>query len=266
MGFVGWAVVLTCLFVGATSFFSACANALRIFSRVRLQEELKAATGQERPDLVEKIAGDADRLVLACGVYRLVFNIGALLLLVALLSKWHGTLDATAYLLVFAIALAIFSVFSLAIPYAWAKYAGEKLISRTYGILAVFALLATPILWILRLYDGFVRRLAGVPQEFPVQRADLGVIHDTDADAGVRDPEPPADGAHQLFQFRRIRRQRFEMVCDLHRNHRDSGLMLPPSSAQSAWTCDPKRPVRWDKRCVRDSGPPGTSTCSLRSG
>ncbi len=170
MGFVGWAVLLTCLFVGATSFFSACANALRIFSRVRLQEELKAGSGQERADLVEKIAGDADRLVLACGVYRLVFNIGALLLLVALLSTWHGTLDATAYLLVFAVALAIFSVFSLAIPYAWAKYAGEKLISRTYGTLVVFALLATPILWILRLYDGFVRRLAGVPPATPDQQ------------------------------------------------------------------------------------------------
>lgn len=170
MGFVGWAVLLTCLFVGATSFFSACANALRIFSRVRLQEELKAAGGQERPDLVETIAGDADRLVLACGVYRLVFNIGALLLLVALLSAWHGTLDAATYFLVFAIALAIFSMFSLAIPYAWAKYAGEKLISRTYGALVIFALLATPILWILRLYDGFVRRLAGVPPATPDQQ------------------------------------------------------------------------------------------------
>ena len=56
MGFAGWAVLLTCLFVGATSFFSACANALRTFSRVRLQEEFKAAHGQERPQLVEEIA------------------------------------------------------------------------------------------------------------------------------------------------------------------------------------------------------------------
>ncbi len=170
MGFVGWAVLLTCLFVGATSFFSACANALRTFSRVRLQEELEATIGQERPDLVEKIAGDADRLVLACGVYRLVFNIGALLFLVALLSAWHGTLDATAYLLVFVIALAIFSVFSLAIPYAWAKYAGEKLISRTYDVLLLFAIVATPVLYVLWLYDGFVRRLAGVPSATPEEQ------------------------------------------------------------------------------------------------
>jgi CBS domain containing-hemolysin-like protein len=165
--FAGWAVLLTCLFVGATSFFSVCANALRTFSRLRLQEEFKAVSGQERPQLVEKIAASADKLIMACGFYRLVFNIGALLLLVALVTHWHGTLDAATYLLVFAVSLAIFSVFSMAIPLAWAKYAGEKLISRTYGVLLVFAILATPVLYILQFYDGFVRRLVGVPPATP---------------------------------------------------------------------------------------------------
>jgi len=170
VGFVGWAVLLTCLFVGATAFFSVCANALRIFSRLRLQEELKAVNGQERPQLVERIAENADKLILACGFYRLVFNIGALLLLVALAAHGHGTLDAAAYLLVFLIALAIFSVFNVAIPHAWAKYAGEKLISRTYGVLLVFAVLAAPFLHLLQLYDGFVRRLAGVPPATPEEQ------------------------------------------------------------------------------------------------
>ena len=169
MGFAGWAVLLTCLFVGATSFFSACANALRMFSRVRLQEEFKAAHGQERPQLVEKIAASADRLIMACGFYRLVFNVGALLSLVALVSQWHGRLDAGIYFLVFVLSVAIFSVFSMAIPHALAKYAGEKLISRTYGVLLVFAILATPIIYLLQLYDGFVRRLAGVPPATPDQ-------------------------------------------------------------------------------------------------
>ena len=170
MGFVGWAVLFTCLFVGATSFFSVCANALRIFSRLRLQEEFKAASGQERPQLVERIAENADKLILACGFYRLVFNIGALLLLVALASHWHGTMDVAAYLLVFVIASAVFSVFNVAIPHAWAKYGSEKLISRAYGILLVFAILATPVLYILQLYDGFVRRLAGVPTTTPQEQ------------------------------------------------------------------------------------------------
>ena len=163
MGFIGWAVLLICLFVGATSFFSVNAIALRVLSRVRLGEAFKAANGEEHPELVDKVVERADRLALACAFYRLVFNIGALLLLVALLSALHQELSVVTYILVFVISLAIFSVFSLAIPYAWAKYAGEKLISRTYGLLLAFAALATPVLFVLHLYDGLVRRLAGVP-------------------------------------------------------------------------------------------------------
>ncbi len=168
MGFIGWAVLLICLFVGATLFFSANAIALRVFSRVRLQEAFKTASGEERPHLVDRLVENADRLILTCSFYRLVFNFCALLLLVALLSTLQGrTLSAGGYVLVFFVALAIFSVFSLAIPHAWAKYAGEKLLSRTYRILTAFSVLGFPVLYILQLYDGFVRRLAGVPAATP---------------------------------------------------------------------------------------------------
>ncbi len=168
MGFTGWAVLLICLFVGATLFFSVNAIALRVFSRVRLQEAFKTANGEERPHLVDKVAENADRLILACSFYRLVFNFCSLLLLVALLSELRGrALGTGEYVAVFFAALAIFSVFGLAIPHAWAKYAGEKLVSRTYGLLMVFSLLAVPVLYVLQLYDGFVRRLAGVPAATP---------------------------------------------------------------------------------------------------
>jgi len=172
VGFIGWATLLTCLFVGATSFFSVNANALRVFSRLRLQEAFKRANGEERPELVEKVVQNADKLILACAFYRLVFNIGALLLMVALMAALHEELTVGAYAIAFVVSLAIFSVFSLAIPYAWAKYAGEKLISRTYWILVAFAALAAPILHILQLYDGFVRRLAGVPTATPEAQQD----------------------------------------------------------------------------------------------
>ncbi|MEN6333568.1 MAG: hemolysin family protein [Phycisphaerales bacterium] len=167
MSFIAWAVLLICLFVGATSFFSVNANALRVFSRLKLQEAFKTASGEERPELVEKVAENADRLVLACAFYRLVCNIGALLLMVALLESLHTELNATAYAIAFVVSVAIFSVFSLAIPHAWAKYAGEKLISRTYWFLFAFAAAASPFLYVLQLYDGFVRRLAGVPAATP---------------------------------------------------------------------------------------------------
>ncbi len=172
MGFIGWAMLLTCLFVGAALFFSVNANALRGFSRLRLQEAFKTAGGEERPELVDRVAADADRLILACTFYRLVFNVAALLLMVAVLAALYEELTVGAYAIAFGISLAIFSVFSLAIPHAWAKYAGETLLSRTWWILMVFATLAAPILYVLRLYDGFVRRLAGVQPETPETQQD----------------------------------------------------------------------------------------------
>lgn len=173
MGFIGWAVLLICLLVGATLFFSVNAIALRGFSRLRLQEAFKAANGEERPKLVDALSDSADRLILACSFYRLVANFCALLLLVAILSALRDdVLNFGSYVLVFFVALAIFSVFSLAIPHAWAKHAGEKLLSRTYHVLLVFAFLATPVLHALRLYDGFVRRLAGVPEATPEEQLD----------------------------------------------------------------------------------------------
>lgn len=167
MGPVGWAVLLICLFVGATSFFSVNATALRTFSWVRLQEAFKTPEGEERPDLVDKLVDRADKLVLTCAFFRLVFNVGSLLMLVAVLALLQDGLNVTSYALAFVIAVAIFSVFSLAIPHAWAKYAGESLLSRTYKVLIVLSVIASPVLYVLRMYDMLVRRLAGVPPATP---------------------------------------------------------------------------------------------------
>jgi putative hemolysin len=157
VGFIAGAVLLICLFVGATLFFSVNAIALRSFSRLRLQEAFTTPAGEEQPERVEAVVANSDRLILTCSFFRLVSNICGLLLLAALVN----------YVAAFVLALVVFSIFGLAIPHAWAKYAGEKLISRTYRLLVALAVLITPILYVLRLYDGFVRRLAGVPEATP---------------------------------------------------------------------------------------------------
>ncbi|GAI99922.1 unnamed protein product, partial [marine sediment metagenome] len=74
------------------------------------------------------------------------------------------------YLLTFIIAVAIFSVFGLAIPHAWAKYAGEKILSRTYKLLMLLAVTASPILYVRKFTDGFVRRLAGIVETTPQEQ------------------------------------------------------------------------------------------------
>ena len=168
MSYVGWTVLLLCFLAGGTLFFSVNTIALRIFSHARLQDAFKAASKENRTD---RLVRNSEKLVLTCSIYRLIFNICILLLLLAgFAAARKASPTISDYLVTFIIAAAIFSIFSLAIPHAWAKYAGEKILSRTYKLLMFFSILAWPILYIFQLYDGFVRRLAGVVETTPEER------------------------------------------------------------------------------------------------
>jgi putative hemolysin len=168
VSYVGWTILLICLLAGGTLFFSVNTAALRIFSRIKLQDAFKAA-GKE--DLTANLAKNAEKLVLACSLYRLIFNMCILLLLLAgFAAARRASPEISDYLVTFIIAAGIFSIFSLAIPHAWAKYSGEKILSRTYKLLMFFSTVVWPILYILQLYDGLVKRLAGVGQISPEER------------------------------------------------------------------------------------------------
>ena len=167
MSFIGWIVLLIFLLTGGALFFSVNAIALRTFSRVKLQNAFKAAN---KEDLTDGLVKNAEKLILACSLYRLILNMCVLLLLLAVFARLrNGPPQFIDYILTFIIAAATFSIFTLAIPHAWAKYAGEKILSRTYRLLTFCATIASPVLYILRIYDGFVRRLAGVVETTPDQ-------------------------------------------------------------------------------------------------
>ena len=151
---VGWLVLLICLLTGASLFFSMNSFALRVFSRVKLQEAFKAAN---KENMVESVTENAERLLLTCSILRIICNVGIVLTLSAVLT-------AKAYVLVFVAAVVIFEVFTLAIPYAWAKYAGEVLLAKTFRVLGAAAYLVLPVLILFKLHDGLVRRLAGVAE------------------------------------------------------------------------------------------------------
>jgi putative hemolysin len=159
---------LICLFTGATLFFSVNSIALRIFSHVKLQEAFKAAN---KENFISSLLENAEKLILTCSLYRLIFNMCILLLLIAVLAKAPPAKSTIGdYVFAFVIAMAVFSVFSLAIPHAWAKYAGEKILSRTYRSLLLLAIVVSPILYVFRLYDGLIRRLSGVVQISPEEQ------------------------------------------------------------------------------------------------
>ena len=162
-----------------TMFFSVNAMTLRTFSRLRLQEAFKRAGKKEESarQLIDKLIGNAEKLILTCSVYRIIFNVCILLLVLHVFSVRDT--DETQAIIVLttgrcALALvvtALFSfIFTLAIPHAWAKYAGEGILSRTHALLTFFAVIASPLLYILRLHDSLVRRLAGVPETTPEEQ------------------------------------------------------------------------------------------------
>jgi putative hemolysin len=165
VSYIGWAVLLICIFTGVSLFFSVNGIALRSFSHAKLQQALKI---RDKENLTERIVENAEKLILTCYLYRLFFNMCILLMLVAIFERLRPAKPTIGdYALAFIIAMAIFSVFSLAIPHAWAKYTGEKIVSRTYALLMPFALIVSPVLYVFGLYDGLIRRLAGVVQISP---------------------------------------------------------------------------------------------------
>ena len=172
MGHIGWMILLVCVLSGATLFFSLSIFSLRIFSRTKLRQVLKATGRYTDVDIiVDKIAKNSDRLIRACALYRLILNVCTPLVLVAVFSFLRGdgpVLDD--YFISFLITVIIFSLFSLAIPHAWAKYAGERILSRTYALLLLFAGLVSPMLYLRELVDRFIRRLAGIADATPGQQ------------------------------------------------------------------------------------------------
>ena len=168
MGSIGWMVCLIFFLTGGTLFFSTGAAALRIFSRVKLQEALKARNKEKHLD---SLLESAEKLTWSCSLYRLIFNMGILISLLAVFSDARITDSQLGnYFISAVIAILIFLIFSLAIPHAWAKYGGEKILSRTYKLLMLSAIILVPVLYVLKFTDALVRRLAGVVETTPQEQ------------------------------------------------------------------------------------------------
>ncbi len=129
----------------------------------KLQQALEKRN--KNAHLADKIADNSEKLNRACDLWLLVVTLAALLIVVVLWMRLSdsGTKIYTAILTSFG-TIIMFTVFGLAIPRAWAKYAGEILILKTYKLLTVLALVCWPLLYIFQLFDIVIKRLAGVTE------------------------------------------------------------------------------------------------------
>ncbi|MCK4623719.1 MAG: DUF21 domain-containing protein, partial [Phycisphaerae bacterium] len=141
-----------------SGFFSLNACALRDPSR----RGLESAFASRRRGRLDELLKHLPELRMVCGLLRSVCNMA---LLVLLLFAFDSQLESTAVAILVAVAVAacLISVFVVAIPHAWARYAGEKILSVTAGVLLGLMRALWPVVVIMRAFDVPVRRLSGIP-------------------------------------------------------------------------------------------------------
>jgi len=148
-------------------FFSANTIALRTFSFGRLQEAFKTAGHRNNvEERVNRLVTGSERLILCSVLYRVISEFCLFLGLVWIFQRVCST-TLNAYIWTFVSGSVLYLIVGIAIPHAWAKYAGEKLISRTYRLLWVLSVGAAPVIFAQQGYDGLIRRLAGVAETTP---------------------------------------------------------------------------------------------------
>jgi putative hemolysin len=149
-------------------FFSANAYALQFFSPGKLQNALDR---KNREELINRLAIGRENLLFACSLCRLLCNMLAVLFMLIGFESLKGAgLDSTDYLLAIATSFVMFMICSYAIPYSWAKYAGEKILSRTYRFLFILSAVFRPLVSVYKFTDIIVRRLSGIVEITDEQR------------------------------------------------------------------------------------------------
>lgn len=154
---VGWSILLLVILTPASLFFTLNNLALRSFSRVRLQEAFEKAN---RPERFDRFIHQEEAFTVVTGSLRLICNVGIIFTVAFLFAHQH-------FLLAFVVAATILEVFSLIIPHAWAKHAGETILPYTYPVLRGFSMILKPLLYVYHWHDKLVRRLAGVQEATP---------------------------------------------------------------------------------------------------
>lgn len=195
--FLIFAIILVA--VGATLFFASLSYALRDFSRARLAEylELHSKAKWLEPTLEHR----AD-LAFVTAVGRLFANIVILLGVLRLFSlSGHGV--RFDYFWGTLTTLLITLVFSVAVPSAISKYAGEESIGVFAGFLHALRIALLPITKLTHAVDEMVRRAAGAsdePEPDEIEQEILSAVEEG-AKEGVVDSDE-RDMIESVIEFR----------------------------------------------------------------
>ncbi len=165
--------------------------ALRHVSWVKLEEAFLA---QGCPQRAQTLRDRQSKLVSSTATLRLLSSLVLPLCVVYYLAMDDGGAGVLLLVEAFIISALMLSVFSVAIPYAWAKYAGTLLLVRCYPVLRLLEWIVWPLTAALDFIDPVIRHLAGVSVDQSNGRLDekqeelLNVVEEGEKD-GVVDEE-----------------------------------------------------------------------------
>jgi putative hemolysin len=153
-----------------SGFFSLNSYALRGTSRRKLEAAFAGRTGRHLNRLLEHLS----ELQMVCGLLRSLCHLTLLVILLWLFEFEAGKPSILNILLAIALTAGIISIFSMAIPHAWAHYAGPKVLAATAPILLALRRAMWPVVLVMRAFDVPIRRLTGIPDPRPDQHDENG--------------------------------------------------------------------------------------------
>lgn len=142
-----------------SGFFSLNGFALRSSRRGPLEEAFK---GPNRHKRLETLGRHLKELRLTCTFCRTLSN---LLLVIVLLLIFDSQMRFWSVCGAVATAGVIIAIFGVAIPHAWASYAGEKVLAKSLGVLMFFRCAFWPVTRVMMGFDLPIRRLVGAGDE-----------------------------------------------------------------------------------------------------
>lgn len=166
---IGWLLSAGLLLLVVVTFSSTAHLALRHASVGRLSERFEA---RGRAALFERLLAMRTELEMVMASLRTAAVFGLALVVVKLAEQQNLASRGWSYSGAFVVSLLLVVVFGVAVPDAWAKYAGESfLCAMAPGLLFLRGILF-PFVVTTRFADGLVRRLSGRPNPDAKSQAD----------------------------------------------------------------------------------------------
>jgi len=156
----------------ASLLFSTWSIALRDFSRAKLEDAL---TKRRRSQWLQRTVDEQSDLVFAAAVGRLLANLVMLLFCVRLFDR-PGLGIWAQYSAGGVLALVLGLVFSVSLPMAIARYAGESLIAASVQFLHALRTVLYPAAKIMHLFDTWIRNITGARSEPEPEQVEKDIL------------------------------------------------------------------------------------------